>query len=276
MKILVCFLFFTLLLSLSTSADTTLRYTDGGNVTQDDEIDPDNPDNTDNDDDWATSFSSNNNGIIALIELNLSGVPASSDITESLIDFYLDANNLNSDETLNISMHYIFDSWEENSVTWNTRPDFDGSANSQSWLLFDEDNTSGFRNYTFNITGFVEDELAKGNISLNLVLISNISEGSPSGIGTIEFRSKEHLTTANRPKWHINYLPSPCACPASGDWIVAGSDSCAISVPCEMDVSSSFVCSGAGTFTVTADITGWNSFEFNSGCNLHCDGGCFT
>ncbi len=93
-----------------------------------------------------------------------------------------------------------------------------------------------------------------------------------SGIESV-YRSSEHTPAAERPFLTIR-TSSNCKCVTSGDWKIQN-ENCVLNSNCKMD-GSDFVCSGAGTLTMNANITGWGSFEFNSGCNLWCNvTGCF-
>lgn len=84
------------------------------------------------------------------------------------------------------------------------------------------------------------------------------------------FRSSSYATATQRPTLNITYL-DVCPCPASGDFIISGSDNCNIDSNCVMDGISDFRCSGTGTVTLNANISGWQTFQYDTGCNMFCN-----
>ncbi len=71
----------------------------------------------------------------------------------------------------------------------------------------------------------------------------------------------------------IEAVPDTCTY-TSGDWNVDCIDDCVISDPVIGD-GSDFYASGSGTFTMTADVSGFGNYYLLDSCDGYCLGGCF-
>ncbi len=60
----------------------------------------------------------------------------------------------------------------------------------------------------------------------------------------------------------------------SGDWLVQCSDFCNITSP--VNVVGDILINGTGTFHTVSDITSTGDITFIGGCDVTCQGGCFT
>ncbi len=209
--------------------------------------------------------------LVGAYTLNRSFFPALSgdfSLKEVIIAFQLIDDAYDAGETINLTSSRITTPWSECNATGNSQ--ISHLSNFSSNFTFANGDPGPI---IFNITSIVNNFIENDEENISFIIGATILAGIPGSTDFISVPSKESVTFN---EINFTYEDTVCSCKTSGDWIVSGSDNCVISSPCAMDGSSSFICSGSGTFTVTADITGWNSYEFNSGCNLHCDGGCFT
>lgn len=119
--------------------------------------------------DLTTNWGETNHG---LIEFDLSGIPAGSEITEATLEVleYLNCQFYQN----SIELHTNSGAWNEITVTWNNAPDYGpslgtntGEGSACEWLIFDVtaivqqwvDGTSP--NYGFRITGPSEGNVYK-------------------------------------------------------------------------------------------------------------------
>jgi hypothetical protein len=207
------------------SADTYIRQDSGGN------------DNYGT----ATTMDVRNRGSQArraLVQFNLSGIPAGSTINSATLELYASAAPGTS-QTLNV--HHITGTWNETAVTWVTSPTYNGTADA----TISGGTTTGWK--TWDVLSVVQAWQAGTYTNYGFLVKCN-SETSGTTY-TYTFSTRENGT--NRPILRVNYTPP------TGGWACTytGSGTCTTVNPKEaspLGSPLSAVKAGVGT---AVDVT---------------------
>ncbi len=151
-------------------------------------------------------------------KFNITAIPSNQDIENATLNLYLAFNNLDvSGEGYNISIHRIFQNytisgaqWNEDTVNWDNNPSitefnaifedtkkyFGGAGEPLGWQIF-------------TVTSAVSADYGAGNLNTSFLGFPSDIFGSPDGVDSVQFRTKEHTTASQRPYLNITYTPPP-------------------------------------------------------------------
>jgi hypothetical protein len=132
------------------------------------------------------------NGSISLVQFNLSGIPSSSTVTKATLRLYVDAVT-NSGK---FDVYQVTSSWNESTVTYNTRPVVGNSASQNGPFSITKASMNQF--FLVDITPLVQSWLSGATPNYGIALAL-----TKSSAGSFSFDSKESLLTANGPELEI-------------------------------------------------------------------------
>jgi len=169
-----------------------------------------------------------------LLKFNKSSISGSS-ITQANLSLYVNIEYVEAFESYDVAAHRLYNTyqWDEGTVTWNLGPaagtDYNVTAVDTQNVGDGTDDTW----ITWDVTDIVRQE-SNDNFSIYLI---------PSGNGIelsdlVRFRSKEHITTATRPKIGIEYeesLADPCEYSGAGNFIVNNTNNCSFTADLNID-----------------------------------------
>ena len=137
----------------------------------------------------------------SLIRFDTSQIPRQALVDEAKLFFYIDSNSLDAGEMYNVSVHSIYHSytWNEDTITWNIRPQSGTDYNASHLDKIKINNTDSGKYVSWNVTSAIR--LKNKNESFYLKAIEN-----NGGVSTdeIKLRSKEHLSTL-KPYLNVTY-----------------------------------------------------------------------
>lgn len=172
------------------------------------------------------------------VKANISILPSDADITSAQLSYYIGINNYDvNSEGINITSHELYpypvfnisgDMWNENDLTWNTRPL--GTANEFNTTWTDLTNIFGGAGepqseyMNWSVGPIVQSAVDKSKENVSFYMVSSYKFGSPSSIDNIRYNSKENSNVNQRPLLWIEYTtPTPaaaCQTNQTGDWTV--------------------------------------------------------
>jgi hypothetical protein len=131
-------------------------------------------------------------GTTTFIQFNLSTVPAGATVTKATLRLYVDAVTKSG----SFDVYQVNNSWNENTMTFNTAPALGTSATGEHPLSITSASYNQFLliDITPLVQGWVNGSIANNGIALGL------TSGSQ---GSFSFDSKESLLTGNGPELEI-------------------------------------------------------------------------
>ena len=134
----------------------------------------------------------------ALVQFDLSGIPAGSVINTAQLELYCTSPSSVS-QTLNL--HNVTASWTQAGATWtNMNAKYDGTVLSSRT----GGTAMGWKSWT-GLAGLVQ-EWIDGEVPNYGLMVKNSAEIGTTAY-TYQFASSEHATVANRPILRVNYTP---------------------------------------------------------------------
>jgi len=138
----------------------------------------------------------------SLIEFSMTSVPSDTDTIISA-ELQLYCSSVSNDTARDITVHQITSSWDEGTVTWNTKPSHEVAAEDTVSV------TSAGSWYSWDITQLVKDW--KNGIKANYgVMLINADAGTLN-IAKIFYSSDYTTDTSLRPKLVVTYSEKPTA-----------------------------------------------------------------
>lgn len=155
-----------------------------------------------------------------IIKFNISSIPpTTSTINAANLTMYMYGNELDAGESYRVNVHKVYPSfnWDEHTITWDTKPDSGTEYNStvEDYVIIGE----GGAVYAYwDIPEMTQDIISSNSKNLSIYLgVSNGNGGTDDGSA---WASKEHTTSAWRPKlvieYSINYPSATITYPATG------------------------------------------------------------
>ena len=142
-----------------------------------------------------------------LVQFDLSGIPSNSTIVNAQLSLYnCDSCGDPGHALINVSnpngtnqglVQRVTSSWDENAVTWNTRPSF----TTQNQVILPA-STSASEDYTnINVTALVQDMLTNSSTSYGFL----VSMQDTTIYRRLIFASSDHINPAKHPKLVVQY-----------------------------------------------------------------------
>jgi Secretion system C-terminal sorting domain len=136
----------------------------------------------------------------ALIHFDLSGLPEGAIITQAQLNLYAlgQTGTLNghSGENNQAIINRIIESWQENTVTWNTQP-----VTTDINEIYTNPSLNSLQDYTnMDVTSMVQDMWSSDNFGFMLQLVSEI----PTEV--LLFCSSNHVDSSKHPKLLVEYM----------------------------------------------------------------------
>lgn len=135
-----------------------------------------------------------------LMRFDTSQIPRQAMVDRASLHLYLEANDLDAGERYNVSVHPIYPSfsWNEDTITWLTRPQSGTDFNSTYLDKITVNNTDLAKYLSWNVVNAIKNKRA--NESFYIQVIQN--DGGES-TDDIRFKSKEPVT--NKPYLNVTY-----------------------------------------------------------------------
>jgi len=189
------------------STSVTLEYT---KVDDDAYIKRQNPTNTYDDDTLYVSEGASDWTFFSFIKFDVSTIPSNTEIISADLSLYLEHHDVDVGETLGVYIHHIYNtfSWDEDTITWDTRPDSGTEYNPtyESNLAITSTTTQNTR-YEFIIKEMVQTVKDAEDNEVSIYLIAD-DIGTDYGDEAF-FSSREEDTSSKRPKLYITYADMP-------------------------------------------------------------------
>ncbi len=137
----------------------------------------------------------------SLLQFDLSGIPANSRVESAKLYLFMDPIFTPHDIAVDIAAHAILDPWDEGTVTWNTRPSYDPTADDVTRIV-------GHGSYAWDLSGLVQCWL-DGDVANNGVILVAVNETSSPFEGkafcSSDYGGAPPLPT---PALEVQYVPS--------------------------------------------------------------------
>jgi len=152
------------------------------------------------------TFSGSPGHLQSLIQFDLSNVPASSTIVSAQLTLYNCTDCIDDtlgeiggtlDTTNTALIQRITSAWQENTVTWNTKP----STTAQNQVIVPSDTLSPIQTTTIDVTALVQDMITNPSSSFGFLFSQKIT----SPYRSMVFASSDHSNAALHPKLVVQY-----------------------------------------------------------------------
>jgi len=204
-----------------------------------------------------------------LIKFNISGVPGSVDIENSVLHVYMASESIDTGEEYHLDAHHYYNqTWVETEPTYNNMVS-DNNYNStydSRWTCTGADPNPDAPNWvTWDVTNSVNSEYNNESNNISIWMRTVYSSGTPAN-DHVSFYSKEYSTASLRPYLNITYIESgdTCTCPdnVSENWEIDMTNDCVLNTDCSIG-NVTFI--NSGTFTCNSTLNAPFVEELSSG-----------
>jgi len=152
------------------------------------------------------TFSGSPGHLQSLVQFDLSNVPASSTIVSAQLTLYNCTDCIDDtlgeiggtlDTTNTALIQRITSAWQENTVTWNTKP----STTAQNQVIVPSDTLFPIQTTTIDVTALVQDMITNPSSSFGFLFSQKIT----SPYRSMVFASSDHSNAALHPKLVVQY-----------------------------------------------------------------------
>ena len=173
----------------------------------------------------------------ALVQFDLSGIPAGSTINSATLELYCTSV---PGTQVQLDAHHITSAWTEPGVTWASAPSFSASADAVNPGTL----STGWKSWS--MTDVVQSWTGGSYPNNGLIIMADNENTGSNNI--YQFATKEYATAAEHPVLRVNYTP-----PVDCGYVGSGAcPSCEVSVDVVPDGTISVGVGASITFTVAA------------------------